>query len=92
MIIQLISLRPFKSMYSNGSIKRLQFRDIETKVTYTGYLDPKNAELFNTVFPTLKVGALYVGYTHPKRQSINMRKLTLSAVQPVISVQLAFDL
>lgn len=87
MILELKSVRPMKSMYNPGTIKKLVFKDTKTKQTYNGYLDPKNPELYNTLFPMLKIGAHYVGYTWPNRPSINLSKLTLAAVQPIVYEQ-----
>lgn len=92
MILKLLSIRPFKSLYSDTPIKKLRFTDLESKLSFSGYLNPKHAELYNTVFPTLRVGAHYIGYTHMGKRSINMGKLTLSAVQPEIFEQTALDL
>lgn len=92
MILQLISIRPFKSMYSNTTVKKLRFRDLESRLVFNGYLDPKNPELFNTVFPMLRIGAHYVGYTRTGKMSINMSKFTLAAVQPELFEQTEFDL
>ena len=75
MILELKSIRPMKSMYSEETVKRLRFKDLESGLIFNGYLSPANPTVFNQVFPTLKVGAHYVGYTWPKRMSINMSKL-----------------
>lgn len=92
MILELKSIRPMKSMYSETTVKRLRFKDLESGLIFNGYLSPSNPVLFNQVFPTLKVGAHYIGYTWPKRMSIDMSKLTLAAVQPIIPEQLSlFD-
>lgn len=92
MILELKSIKPMQSIYGDTVVKRLKFKDLESGLTFNGYLNPKNPALYNKVFPTLKVGAHYVGYTWPKRMSIDMSKLTLAAVQPVIPEQLSlFD-
>lgn len=92
MILELKSIKQMKSHFSSTSILKLRFKDLETKQFYNGYLNPKTPELYNTIQPILRIGAHYIGYTWQNRPSLDMRKLTLAAVQPVIYEQTAlFD-
>ena len=92
MILKLISVKPMKSLYSEGTVKQLRFRDLESKLIFNGYLSPSNPQIYNSIKPILKIGAHYVGYTWPKRMSIDMKNLTLAAVQPEIFEQTQLDL
>lgn len=92
MILKLIAVKPMKSLYSGGKIKEVHFRDLESKLIFKGYLSPANPELYNTISPILKIGAHYIGYTWPKRMSLDMKNLTLAAVQPEIFEQTQLDL
>ena len=92
MILELISIKEKESKYTNAMIKHLRFRDIHTGKFHMGYLDPGAPVVYNTILPILRLKAHYIGYTWPNRNSLDMKQLTLAAVQPVVHEQLSlFD-